>query len=276
MAPRSSPRWTASSGRAMPMWPRPSARCSARSASIPSPGPSEVVILADGGNDPAHLALDLLAQAEHDEAAQAILITDDAALADAVAAAVDEALATLPRAAIAGRELAAAWRDHPGARLGRGGGAGQPARARASADHAGGPACAVRAKSAMPGRCSSVATARRRWAITSPGRTMCCRPAAPRALPRACRCTISSSAPPGSALEDRALAAIGPAAVALAEAEGLTAHAAVCRGATAKILTKGSSQLDRNKNSAHSTASIPQFQRFVVERRYDRVQRHGH
>ena len=46
-------------------------------------GPSEVVVLADAANDPRHVAVDLLAQAEHDEAAQAILITDDGAFADA-------------------------------------------------------------------------------------------------------------------------------------------------------------------------------------------------
>ena len=51
-------------------------------------GPSEVVVLADAANDPRRVAVDLLAQAEHDEAAQAILITDDAAFADAVARAV--------------------------------------------------------------------------------------------------------------------------------------------------------------------------------------------
>jgi histidinol dehydrogenase len=71
-------------------------------------GPSEVVVLADADNDPRRIALDLLAQAEHDEAAQAILITDDAGLADRVAAAVAVELAELPRAAIAG----ASWRDH--------------------------------------------------------------------------------------------------------------------------------------------------------------------
>ena len=69
-------------------------------------GPSEVVVLADGRQDPRHVALDLLAQAEHDEAAQSILITDDAAFGDAVAVAVEVALQTLPRAAIAG----ASWR----------------------------------------------------------------------------------------------------------------------------------------------------------------------
>ncbi len=71
-------------------------------------GPSEVVVLADGAQDPARVAMDLLAQAEHDEAAQAILITDSAALADAVAAAVETALATLPRAPIA----RASWQAH--------------------------------------------------------------------------------------------------------------------------------------------------------------------
>ncbi|GAN77952.1 histidinol dehydrogenase [Acidisphaera rubrifaciens] len=69
-------------------------------------GPSEVVVLADGRQNPRHVALDLLAQAEHDEAAQSILITDDAAFADAVAVAVEIALQALPRAAIAG----ASWR----------------------------------------------------------------------------------------------------------------------------------------------------------------------
>jgi histidinol dehydrogenase len=71
-------------------------------------GPSEVVILADAANDPRHVALDLLAQAEHDEAAQSILIADDARFADAVVAAVEAELATLPRAAIAGES----WRRH--------------------------------------------------------------------------------------------------------------------------------------------------------------------
>jgi histidinol dehydrogenase len=65
-------------------------------------GPSEVVVLADADNDPRRIAVDLLAQAEHDEAAQSILITNDAGFADAVAAAVVAELPTLPRAVIAG------------------------------------------------------------------------------------------------------------------------------------------------------------------------------
>lgn len=71
-------------------------------------GPSEVLVVADGGNDPRWIAADLLAQAEHDTAAQSILITDDAAAADAIVAAVDDILATLPRANIA----SASWREN--------------------------------------------------------------------------------------------------------------------------------------------------------------------
>src|SRR4051794_9900720 len=61
-------------------------------------GPSEVVVLADGAQDPAHVAMDLLAQAEHDESAQSILITTDPVFADAVAGAVQTELEDLPRA----------------------------------------------------------------------------------------------------------------------------------------------------------------------------------
>jgi len=64
-------------------------------------GPSEVLVVADGKNDADWIAADLLAQAEHDTAAQAILMTDEAAFADAVAAAVQARLATLPRGRIA-------------------------------------------------------------------------------------------------------------------------------------------------------------------------------
>jgi histidinol dehydrogenase len=71
-------------------------------------GPSEVVVVADADNDPRRIAVDLLAQAEHDEAAQSILITNDAAFADAVATAVVAELPTLPRASIAG----ASWDAH--------------------------------------------------------------------------------------------------------------------------------------------------------------------
>jgi histidinol dehydrogenase len=71
-------------------------------------GPSEVLIVADAANDPGWIAMDLLAQAEHDPAAQSILITDSAEFAEAVVMAVESHLATLPRRAIA----QASWRDH--------------------------------------------------------------------------------------------------------------------------------------------------------------------
>ncbi|TCS60156.1 histidinol dehydrogenase [Varunaivibrio sulfuroxidans] len=64
-------------------------------------GPSEILVIADGDNDPDWIAADLLSQAEHDTAAQSILLTDDTAFADAVARAVEKRLETLPRADIA-------------------------------------------------------------------------------------------------------------------------------------------------------------------------------
>ena len=70
-------------------------------------GPSEVLIIADANNDPDWIAADLLAQAEHDTAAQSILMTDDAAFANAVEEAVERQLQDLPRGEIA----AASWKD---------------------------------------------------------------------------------------------------------------------------------------------------------------------
>ncbi len=71
-------------------------------------GPSEILVVADGDNDPAWIAADLLSQAEHDTAAQAVLITDDAGFADAVVGAVEDQLEGLQRSATA----AASWRRH--------------------------------------------------------------------------------------------------------------------------------------------------------------------
>ncbi len=71
-------------------------------------GPSEVVVVADKAADPRWLAADLLAQAEHDEAAQSILITDDPALAQATASAVESQILAMARGAIAGKS----WADH--------------------------------------------------------------------------------------------------------------------------------------------------------------------
>ena len=71
-------------------------------------GPSEILVVADRGNDPGWIAADLLSQAEHDSAAQAILVTDDTGFAAAVEAALEGHLARLPRAQIA----RASWRAH--------------------------------------------------------------------------------------------------------------------------------------------------------------------
>ena len=71
-------------------------------------GPSEILVIADADNDPDFIALDLLSQAEHDESAQSILITTDAAFGEAVSKSVDKYLETLERRVIAG----ASWRDN--------------------------------------------------------------------------------------------------------------------------------------------------------------------
>ncbi len=70
-------------------------------------GPSEILVVSDATSNPEWVALDLLSQAEHDPAAQAVLVTDDGTFADAVESAVERHLETLPRRAIAG----ASWRD---------------------------------------------------------------------------------------------------------------------------------------------------------------------
>jgi histidinol dehydrogenase len=71
-------------------------------------GPSEILVIADGDNDPAWIAADLLSQAEHDPSSQAILITADPAFADAVAAAVATQAAQLATSNTA----QASWNDH--------------------------------------------------------------------------------------------------------------------------------------------------------------------
>jgi histidinol dehydrogenase len=71
-------------------------------------GPSEILVVADGANDPSWIAADLLSQAEHDTSAQSILITDDAGFADRVLDAVEAHLISLPR-----REIAAeSWAEY--------------------------------------------------------------------------------------------------------------------------------------------------------------------
>ena len=64
-------------------------------------GPSEILIVADGGSNPRHVAADLLSQAEHDRNASAVLVTDSMTLAQAVAQALEDQIPALDRAAIA-------------------------------------------------------------------------------------------------------------------------------------------------------------------------------
>jgi histidinol dehydrogenase len=73
-------------------------------------GPSEILVIADGANNPDWIAADLLSQAEHDASSQSILITDDRDFADRVAAAAERALALLPRREIASKS----WNDYGG------------------------------------------------------------------------------------------------------------------------------------------------------------------
>ena len=69
-------------------------------------GPSEVLIISDGSGNPDWVAMDLFAQAEHDELAQSILLCTDAAFIDAVAASIDRLLPTMPRHEIIAKSLA--------------------------------------------------------------------------------------------------------------------------------------------------------------------------
>jgi histidinol dehydrogenase len=152
-------------------------------------GPSEILVLADGSTPPDWVAMDLFSQAEHDELAQSILLSPDAAYLDAVAAAIERLLPTLPREAIiraslAGRGALIHTRSMEEAcaisnRISR-----SPART----PSAGSRCCG------MPARSFSAASPARAWATTAPGPIMFCRPRARRASRRRWACTTSSSA----------------------------------------------------------------------------------
>jgi histidinol dehydrogenase len=187
-------------------------------------GPSEVLIIAGPENNPAHLALDLLAQAEHDEEAQAILITDSEALAGAVAQAVEDALQTLPRAAIA----AESWRRHGAIILVRDWDEAVALANRIAPEH-------LQIMTAAPK--SIFAKIRHAGAVflgSNCPEAIGDYVAGPNhVLPTSGTARFASGLAVYDflkrttwvALDDRALAAIGPAAVALAGAENLTAHA---------------------------------------------------
>ena len=157
-------------------------------------GPSEIVVVADGANDPAWIAADLLSQAEHDPDAQSILITDDAAFADAVVAAVEASLTTAGhrrgRRAPPGATTAR-WSSRPLDRPPAWSTASRPSTwSSPSTSPSGWPTgCAT------PARSSSAATRPRRSATMWPAPTTSCRPAARRGSLPACRSTTSSSAP---------------------------------------------------------------------------------
>ena len=150
-------------------------------------GPSEVLVVADDTADAAFVAADLLAQAEHDPMARAVLLTPSGALRDAVAAELGRQLAALPRREIAGAALARHGALVLTAEPRGGGGPGQPARARApgaAGRGSGGSAGAGAARRRGVPR----ARTRPRWSATTwRDRITCCRPAAPRASPRRSR-----------------------------------------------------------------------------------------
>lgn len=187
-------------------------------------GPSEVVVLADADNSPAHVAMDLLAQAEHDEAAQSILITDDADFGAAVAAAVEAALATLPRAAIA----RASWAAHGAVLLVRDWDEAVALTNRLAPEHL---QIMTTEPEALFGRIRHAGAAfLGRWCPEALGDYV----AGPNhVLPTGRSARFASGLSVFDflkrttwvAAQERGLRAIGPAAVALAEAEGLTAHA---------------------------------------------------
>ena len=186
-------------------------------------GPSEVVVLADADNNPDHVAMDLLAQAEHDEAAQSILITDDAGFAAAVAAAVEAALLTLPRRAIA----SASWAAHGAVVLVRDWDEAVALTNRLAPEHL---QIITAEPAALFGKIRHAGAAfLGRWCPEALGDYV----AGPNhVLPTGRSARFASGLSVFDflkrttwvAAEQAGLRAIGPAAVALAEAEGLTAH----------------------------------------------------
>ncbi|MHC8510450.1 MAG: histidinol dehydrogenase [Rhodospirillales bacterium] len=187
-------------------------------------GPSEVLILADGANDPAWIAADLLSQAEHDEAAQAVLMTDDSEFAKSVVRAVEDHLTTLPRA----KTARASWENFGAVILVESLAAAAPLIDRIAPEHLQIPADNAEDLAGRVRNAGAVFLGR--WAPEALGDYI----AGPNhVLPTARSARFSS----GLGVTDfmkrtsvigcgaEGLAAVGPAAARLAEAEGLTAHA---------------------------------------------------
>ena len=187
-------------------------------------GPSEIVVVADGANDPEWIAADLLSQSEHDPTSQSILFTDDAGFADRVAAAVEAQLTTLATEAVA----RAAWDAHGAIVLVRDFAEAMPLVDRLAAEHL---ELAVDDPQALFDRvrhAGSVFLGRHTPEavgdyVAGPNHV----------LPTGRRARFSSGLSVLDfmkrtsflQLDAAGLAAIGPAAVALAGAEGLPAHA---------------------------------------------------
>ena len=140
-------------------------------------GPSEILVVCDGQTDPDWIAMDLFSQAEHDEDAQSILVSPDAAFLDRVADSIARLLPTMERAEIIRTSLEARRAD-PGRRPGPG------LWPTASPRNTWSCRWPIRKagcrRSAMPARSSWAATLPRPWATTAPARTTCCRPPVPR------------------------------------------------------------------------------------------------
>ena len=153
-------------------------------------GPSEVLVIADRTGNAGWIAADLLAQAEHDANAQSILITDDSALADDVARAVETQLTTLPRGKIA----RASWQEFGAIILVDNLDTAVRLANSIAAEHleimTADPEASPR-KFAMPARFSLGPIRPRRSAITSAAPTMCCRRRARRGSPPALACLTS-------------------------------------------------------------------------------------
>jgi len=188
-------------------------------------GPSEILVVADRANDPAWIAADLLSQAEHDASSQSVLIADDAGFADEVARAVDDELKTMARADVAG----ASWRDNGCIILVKDLAASAPIVDRIAAEH-------VELAMETPDAEALAARIRHAGAIFIGRHT-------PEAigdyvagtnhvLPTSRAARFSGGLSVADFLKRTsivactpdALAALGPAALALAEAEGLSAH----------------------------------------------------
>ena len=187
-------------------------------------GPSEILVVADAANEPRWIAADLLSQAEHDRAAQAILITDDAAFAERVTDAITALLTWLPRAEIA----AESWRLHGAIIIVRTLDEAPPLINRLAPEHL---ELAVAAPAQLADAVSSAgAIFLGRHTPEAIGDYV----AGPNhVLPTARSARFSSGLSPLDFLkrttfvgcDAESLSRIGPAAVTLAEAEGLHAHA---------------------------------------------------